>query len=982
MKFREQFYFYQNDILAIFEKEIQKQEKKIHIVAPPWAWKTIVWLEMIVRLNCPTLILVPNTTLQYQWKDKLEKLFLENWENIDDLVSTSTEEIKKINIITYQALTQTWDDCDLIMHQILQSWHKDLKDEFESFEEFEKYVEWLKVASFEEYSENISKYKKKQKNLDNVEKMLSTKVFEYFDKLKANWISAIIVDEAHHLTAWRSAVLFYLWKFLGEKFIIWLTATPPFEDADFFVLDEDYSNLLWEVDYYVPQPAIVKSWRLAPYQDLVYFVEPGKEIAETLAKYELDLNSFLTQNKATICEVLYKFIKEDFEKLLKKKWNSLINYIKFIKNNSALDISEFVISEEIGLKLNLEDIAKSVGKYITLTKIKNITEKITPEEENQETKENSSNKEENAIFDNIKKLFYNLGYIWRWANFYRFRTPVELLLIYSKTKINGVIDIIDKELEAQWENVRIAIITDFLDENENNYLNCNFLLSQLKEKYKHLNPTLVSGQWNYNIDENWNPRLIDENIISITAKFEKWETKLLIGTRWILGEWWDCPKLNSLIDLTWVQAYMTVNQVRWRWIRLDLDNPQKVANIYDIVCIGEWYKWDIDVKRLVSKHEKFYWIDDSWLIIKWVDHIYPNLEDNYKKYKEINTNMLVRIGLRKYIHDLWWVWWEYENKEIFGLHLEIEEILKFFPYVKVSIFNIFKIKKMFVWNMNLKNIGDSYYFVLIKKFLDKFLKSITETLKQSSILPQDFTFWIEKDNYGNFKIISKYKDALVSKAFITYLSTIFSTITTQKYVLELPILTFENEEFKEKNMYWWLPEWLSKNKGIRENFLWKLVENNYLEKFLGKLSLNNIFENKKNWKILVSLYKKYAIILFILIIFSFFGKNIIWTDLSGFLITFMIFGLILPPFFLVVLWIPYKIINFLIGKIKWEVNYSLLWNNFFDKYFPSISYYLLTNKTIWTKEINFININSDEINKKDYISQKPFINWKIEKLWI
>jgi superfamily II DNA or RNA helicase len=50
---------------------------------------------------------VPNITLQYQWKDKIEKMFLEENENINELVSTSTTEIKKINIITYQALTQT-----------------------------------------------------------------------------------------------------------------------------------------------------------------------------------------------------------------------------------------------------------------------------------------------------------------------------------------------------------------------------------------------------------------------------------------------------------------------------------------------------------------------------------------------------------------------------------------------------------------------------------------------------------------------------------------------------------------------------------------------------------------------------------------------------------------------------------------------------------------------------------------------------------
>ena len=62
---------------------------------------------MVTRLNEKTLILVPNITLQYQWKDKIEQLFWEKHESINDLVSLSTDEIKTINIITYQALTQS-----------------------------------------------------------------------------------------------------------------------------------------------------------------------------------------------------------------------------------------------------------------------------------------------------------------------------------------------------------------------------------------------------------------------------------------------------------------------------------------------------------------------------------------------------------------------------------------------------------------------------------------------------------------------------------------------------------------------------------------------------------------------------------------------------------------------------------------------------------------------------------------------------------
>jgi len=51
------------------------------------------------------LILVPNTVLQKQWKNKIKKFFLEEDEDIDDIISFRLDDIKKVNILTYQAIS-------------------------------------------------------------------------------------------------------------------------------------------------------------------------------------------------------------------------------------------------------------------------------------------------------------------------------------------------------------------------------------------------------------------------------------------------------------------------------------------------------------------------------------------------------------------------------------------------------------------------------------------------------------------------------------------------------------------------------------------------------------------------------------------------------------------------------------------------------------------------------------------------------------
>ena len=63
-----------------------------------------------------------------------------------------------------------------------------------------------------------------------------------------------------------------------DPVILGLTATPPNPEA--VEGAQHYSDLLGDVDYEVPTPALVRDSNLAPYQDLCYFVRPSaKELA-------------------------------------------------------------------------------------------------------------------------------------------------------------------------------------------------------------------------------------------------------------------------------------------------------------------------------------------------------------------------------------------------------------------------------------------------------------------------------------------------------------------------------------------------------------------------------------------------------------------------------------------------------------------------------------------------------------------------------
>lgn len=776
MRFNSILYPYQKEILNVFEDERVHGEKKIHIVAPPGSGKTIVGLEMICRIDEPTLILVPNLTLQEQWKDKLEKLFLEENESILELVSTSISDIKKINIITYQSLSGTEDENDDVQKKILNIWFESEKDEFPSEESFLLFVNELKQENLEEYRDLYTKHRKKLKESGDVEytkKLMKWNIHTYIQNLREIGVKTMVVDEAHHLTSWWSHVLYEIWSSLEQPYIIGLTATPPFDNADYFELDESYVKLLGTVDYYVPTPAIVKSGRLAPYSDLVYIVSPDEKLNNLLKEKEQLLEQFLISYRWEIVHNLHIFLEENFDRLKVKSLDLLEKWMRFIYRykDESIDMSGY-ITKNASQELTLEDIAKSIWKWAS---------------------NDFKTTKKTTILNEVKTLFFDLGYIWRWTNLYRFETPIEKWLIYSKSKIEWVYSILDKEIENIGESLRVAVITDFLDV-ESDWINGHYIFDEVIKKYGYLNPYLVSGQGIWRIENNIKTLVENETILSVTEKLAKWETKIVIGTRGILGEGWDCPEINTLIDLTGVSAYMSVNQVHGRAIRLNLNNLEKVANIYDIICIGKGFQWMRDFNRLERKHSQFYWVDDSGLIIKELDHIYPQLEKYITKKDKINSYTLRKSALRSMVKELWNIGSSFKNEEVFSLSIEIQD-----PYSEIYIPNAIDTQELVTvllekekW-INLLELWKTTYHSITRQWINELILATIQVLKPFKVIPSDFTYSLRWTDSGSIKITGNDKDQLINKKFLEIITPLFSPITEEKYIIKYDKKTLEKQ---------------------------------------------------------------------------------------------------------------------------------------------------------------------------------------------
>ena len=74
-------------------------------------------------------------------------------------------------------------------------------------------------------------------------------------------------------------------------------------------------------------------------------------------------------------------------------------------------------------------------------------------------------------------------------------------------------------------------------------------------------------------------------IKAVSQLFEKGYIHVLIGTKSLLGEGWDCPSVNTLILASFVGSFMLSNQMRGRAIRIDRNNPHKCSHIWHLVCL-------------------------------------------------------------------------------------------------------------------------------------------------------------------------------------------------------------------------------------------------------------------------------------------------------------------------------------------------------------------------------------------------------------
>ncbi|MBQ70475.1 MAG: DEAD/DEAH box helicase [Euryarchaeota archaeon] len=696
----------------IIKKQLSQGEKQLHIVAPPGSGKTIlglyVWSDLVRR---PALVLSPNSAIQAQW---IARTSLFDLDGKSGEVGLSSQTPGLLTSLTYQSLTMVRTKGDDLEEAATQLWVEKLLEMGEAVddESGQSWIEDLKVKNESYYEKQMKGFRKKARDSMSEENgsmsWLNTNSLKAIERLKEANIGLIILDECHHLTEHWGKVLVELKDAFDDPIVLGLTATPPNPDA---VQDAPhYVDLLGEVDYEVPTPALVRDSNLAPYQDLCYFVRPSAKELEYITEAD---NSFLA-----IVEEISQSRKDPKRALSFPDWLYDSLETRTIPGRNELSWREF--------DKTLPDFSQAARAYLPLvgrTLPKGVPSVAVGVNDYNEASpmivllrplldryvrfglRRSEHESDHETAEHVTNRLRLLGYQITESGARPCASPVSRILAYASEKTSALSHILKVEHESMGSALRCVVVTDFektsstalvegIHDDEAGGAIGVFKALVDCDVGDQLDPVLMTGstllidddvserflskarQWVEErelriefLDEplgrfhhihgsgaDWAPRYYST---MVTEFFQEGFTKCLIGTRGLLGEGWDASKINVLVDLTTVTTSMSINQLRGRSMRLDKTWPNKVANNWDVVCLAEEFiKGFDDYDRFRKKHTNLFGVCDDGSIEKGVGHVHAAFtelqpEGVNEGMAVLNQEMLERSRRRSETREMW-----------------------------------------------------------------------------------------------------------------------------------------------------------------------------------------------------------------------------------------------------------------------------------------------------------------------------------------
>ncbi|GAA2977137.1 superfamily II DNA or RNA helicase [Microbacterium terrae] len=639
----------------------------LHIVAPPGSGKTLLGLLLAARRGGRAVVLAPTTTIRGQWAATAASLAPAGAEAVSEDSATPSD----LTALTYQALS-VLDEANPLERLARQRWVADLEASGRSADAAAAWLDDLQATNERAYTSGVSRRSRSlrrrlaREDPSVLESALHPNARALVDRLVAHGVETVVLDECHHLLDHWAMVVALLVARLREAgrspLVIGLTATLPSpDDAEEY---DNYTSLLGDVDYEVPTPAVVREGNLAPYRDLVRFVEPvDSELAFLRSRAEglqvlIRLTFARDAGLAHVIDTLQPPLPEPDAPSTDPLQPSPpppppLDAAALVDARLALAFAaDFVGAEAAAAMLATVAPQHEVVAALPAASRRPPTtdeamrllsrfalERVLPDPE------------QRGQWERIRRSLADFGYALTDRGVRRSRDPVDTMLASSIAKDHGACDILRLERASLGDaRLRALVVTDFArhGNRQGGLVTAagalrTFDVIATDVATRDLAAVLVTGSTTRVSTACAEPvvaalvgelgipvaatALPDRPAVStlhapgattsaivraVSALLTRGVVSVVVGTRGLFGEGWDCPAVNTLIDLTAVSTASATQQLRGRTLRLDPAWPAKVAHNWTVTGLlppGFPVEADPDAARLRRKHARLWGLD-------------------------------------------------------------------------------------------------------------------------------------------------------------------------------------------------------------------------------------------------------------------------------------------------------------------------------------------------------------------------------------
>lgn len=632
----------------------------LHIVAPPGSGKTLLGLLLAARRGRRTLVLAPTVTIRSQWARTAASLTAD-----PTAVSENPDALGDLTALTYQALS-VLDSANPLASIATARWRDEIEADGRSPEAAQRWIDDLAANNPTAFRSGVTRRSSAlRRELVRADPAvlaasLHPNARDLVQRLVAHGVDTIVLDECHHLLDhWALVVAALIAQLRAQgrtPLVIGLTATLPSpDDATEY---DNYSSLLGEVDYEVPVPAVVREGNLAPYRDLVRFVEPTGDELAFLRSHADGLAVLLRTTFAHDPGLPFIVDALQPEPLQAAPRSDLHPPPEGDGTQQADARLAAAFADDFARAEAAAAMLATVAPQHPLTALLPDVARRPPTSD-EALRLLARFALDRVLHDpalseqwaRIKRTLADFGYALSDRGVRRTRDPVDTMLASTLAKDYGVCDILRIERAALGDDrLRVLVVADFA-EHGNTHGGLiggagalrTFEVIVSDAAARQLCPVLVTGGSTriatrdtdqlvpalaellgadvealpiagaHGVSELRCPGAGSAAIVrAVSVLLTRGDVHIVVGTRGLFGEGWDCPAVNTLIDLTAVATASATQQLRGRTLRLDPAWPDKVAHNWTVTALlppDFPLEAAPDASRLRRKHARLWGLD-------------------------------------------------------------------------------------------------------------------------------------------------------------------------------------------------------------------------------------------------------------------------------------------------------------------------------------------------------------------------------------